>query len=435
VAEALGAAGGPWRLLRWSAASQGELDAQLTAAQAALARDLEAPLPASDPAPGSLRHRAALVARGRREAVAALERRNLHVGCASPRPLAPAFLLGGVGDHYPGMGRELYRDEPVFRDALDRCCSALGDGGDELRAALRLDAAAGPAGIRDPRALIGSGPDQGALERTRLGQPAVFVVEYALAELLADHGVRPAAMLGYSLGEYVAACLAGVMSVAEAVRLVHWRAERIEELPAGAMVAVPFAEDQVARWLNPQLQLAAVNSRVQCVVGGPVAAVADLERRLAEQGVAHRRVGTGHAFHTRMMEPLAAELTDWVRANVGLREPRLPYVSNLTGTWITAGEAVDPSYWSRHLCRTVRLMDGLGTLWEEPDRVMLELGPGQSLCVYARHHPRCGRARLASVLPTLPHAHERDPEPALLLGGLARLWVAGAAMDRPEEDS
>jgi len=200
------------------------------------------------------------------------------------------------------------------------------------------------------------------------------------------------------------------------------------------MVALPFAEDQVGRWLSPELQLAAVNSRAQCVVGGPVAAVADLERRLTEQRVAHRRVGTRHAFHTRMMEPLATELTRWVRANVRLREPRIPYVSNLTGAWISAAEAVDPSYWARHLCQTVRLMDGLGALWEEPDRVMLELGPGQSLCVFARHHPRCGRARLQSVLPTLPYAHERDPEPALLLGSLARLWVAGVDTDRSQRE-
>jgi surfactin synthase thioesterase subunit len=428
------AAGGAWRLLRWSAASQEELDALLATGLADLARDPDAPLPASERRAGALRHRAALVARGRREAVAALRNRTLLAGCAAPRPLSPAFLLGGVGDHYPGMGRELYREEPVFRDALDRCCSALGDRGEELRAALRLDAADAPAAIRDPRALVGSGLDQGALERTRLGQPAVFVVEYALAELLAAHGLRPAAMLGYSLGEYVAACLAGVMSMEDAVRLVQWRAERIEELPEGAMVALPFAEDQVGRWLSPELQLAAVNSRVQCVVGGPVAAVADLERRLTEERVAHRRVGTRHAFHTRMMEPLGTELTGWVRANVRLREPRIPYVSNLTGAWISAAEAVDPSYWARHLCQTVRLMDGLGALWEEPTRVMLELGPGQSLCVFARHHPRCGRARLAAALPTLPYAHERDPEPALLLGSLARLWVAGVDTDRSQRE-
>jgi surfactin synthase thioesterase subunit/malonyl CoA-acyl carrier protein transacylase len=388
-------------------------------------------------------YRAAVVCHDRDTAVAALRRAG---GLAEARPARErrlAYLLSGVGDHYPGMGAELYRTVPVFRDAVDRCCAVLSAEGCDLLPALYPTGEAPPprdpiAGQdRDLRAMLRAHPpEQGALGSTWLGQPAVFVVGYALAETLASWGVRPAAMIGYSLGEYVAACLAGVLSLADALRLVCWRARRIEQLPPGAMLAVALPEDEVRGWLGPDLDLAGVNSPIQSVVGGPESGVARLAGQLTAAGVAHRRIGTRHAFHTRMVHPLAGELTEWVRANIRPGEPRIPYVSNVTGTWITGRQARDPSYWARHMCQPVRLLPGLGALWADPDLTALELGAGESLCSYARHHPACGRERLALVQPCLPAAPAgpaaAGSDWATLLTSLGRLWVAGVAVQWSE---
>jgi acyl transferase domain-containing protein len=371
---------------------------------------------------GSSQNREAVVAALRHDI--GLERSSL----ARERPLV--FLLGGVGDHYPGMCAGLYESEPAFRDAVDRCHTVLSAQGCELRELLCTPPATAPRPSGDLRSMVRAQPvPQGRLGSTRLGQPAVFVVVYALAQLLRSWGARPAAMIGYSLGEYTAACLAGVLSLEDALRLVWWRAQRIEELPPGAMLAVALSPDKASGWLGTELDLSAANSPHQCVLGGPVDAVAALEQRLTAQGVAHRRVGTRHAFHTRMMAPLAAELTAWVRTNVRLGEPRVPYVSNVTGTWVTNEQATDPAYWARHLLGTVQLMSGLGVLWEELDPMAIELGPGESLCSFARHHPACGRDRLALVQPSLPAAPTGHPESTVLLTSLARLWVAGLDVD------
>lgn len=433
MAEPMTRAGSrPVDVLLWSAPTA----AGLVEARSALLRSLETT--ASVPALAEeLRHerhheyRGALVCQDRAEAVTALRKGTRLEGTRPARERPLVFLLGGVGDHYPGMSARLYESEPAFRDAVDECCAILSAQGCELRDVLCTapdDAAARPAD--DLRAMVRARPvSQGALASTRLGQPAVFVVVYALARLLRSWGVRPAAMIGYSLGEYVAACLSGVLSLEDALRLVWWRARRIDELPPGAMLAVALPPDECGGWLGAELDLAAVNSPTQCVLGGPVAAVAAVERRLAEAGIAHRRVGARHAFHTRAMEPLAAELTAWVSANVRLSEPSVPYISNVTGTWMTGDQARDPAYWARHARGTVQLMPGLGVLWRELDLMAIELGPGESLCSFARHHPACGRDRLALVAPSLPAAPTGRPESAVLLGSLARLWVAGLDVD------
>jgi acyl transferase domain-containing protein len=419
----------PVELLVWSAPTE----AGRTEAEAAVLRALESGASVAELAE-ELRHRrqheyrGALVCQDRESAVTALRKGRVLTANRTTRPLA--FLLGGVGDHYPGMTARLYASQPVFRDVVDRCCEILSAEGCELRETLCRPPEVAPEPAGDLRAMLRAQPvPQGALSSTRLSQPAVFVVVYALARLLRDWGVRPAAMIGYSLGEYVAACLAGVLSLPDALRLVWWRAQRIEELPPGAMLAVALPPAEASGWLGTELDLAAANSPHQSVLGGPVAAVAAVQRALTAKGIAHRRVGTRHAFHTRMMEPLAGELTAWVRANVRLAEPSVPYLSNVTGNWMTGEQARDPGYWARHLCGTVQLVAGLGVLWAELDPMALELGPGSSLCSFARHHPACGRDRLALVQPTLPATPTEQPESAVLLASLARLWAAGLDVD------
>src|SRR6185436_13113407 len=295
-----------------------------------------------------------------------------------PGERSVAFLLPGVGDHYPGMAQGLYRTERVFREELDRCAELLRPHlGLDLREAL-FAAPEEPRGEGlDLRALLGRGNPTtgpaaapGPLHETSIAQPAVMAVSWSLARLWASWGVRPQALVGYSLGEYTAACLAGVMSLEDGLALVARRARLIAGLPPGAMLAVPLPADEVETALLPRLapalSLAAENGPGVSVVAGPVEAVDELERRLTGEGTACRRLPTTHAFHSAMMEPvregLAALLAE-MAAGGRLAPPEVPYLSNVTGTWITAEQATDPLYWAAHLCRPVRFGRALEALW------------------------------------------------------------------------
>ncbi|MFL6236839.1 MAG: amino acid adenylation domain-containing protein, partial [Thermoanaerobaculia bacterium] len=340
-----------------------------------------------------------------------------------------AFLLPGVGDHYPGMARGLHESEPVFRRELDRCLELLRERlGEDLREVIFAGERATGDGLDLRRMLGRGGPEDEAarrLSRTVYAQPAVFAVEYALARLWESWGVRPDALLGYSLGEYTAACLAGVFSLEDALTLVAERARWIEELPAGEMLAVSLPESAVRPRLSECLSLAATNGPQLTVVSGPAEQVAGLAERLAAEGIACRRVPATHAFHSQMMAPLAGRLTELART-LKLSPPRVPCLSNVTGTWLTAAEATDPGYWARHLCGTVRFSEALEELWKQPSRVLLEVGPGQGLSALALQHPSAGGR---TALPSLPHAHEGRPDAAFLADALGRLWLAGVEVD------
>jgi phthiocerol/phenolphthiocerol synthesis type-I polyketide synthase E len=387
----------------------------------------------------TFRHRLALVCRDREDAIAVLEGREprrLLRAAGDGREARVAFLLPGLGNHHAGMARGLYRAYPVFRAALDECAAILEpELGADLREVLRLEESGEEAaGGLDLRALVGRGgvPDQEEadrrLARTELAQPAVFAVEYALARLLMSCGVEPQAMLGFSIGEYVAACLAGVMTLAEALRLVARRARLVGALPAGAMLAVPVGEEEARALAGGHLDVAAVVGPELTVLAGPEPAVGELEARLADRGLATRRLQTGHAFHSRMMEPAAARLPELLRGTA-LKPPEIPFLSNVTGAWITAEQAVSPAYWAEHLRAAVRFGDGLGELWREPGRLLVEVGPGQTLTSWALQHPAAPTG--ASATPATPaiailrHSLDRQDDRAFLLGALARLWLAG----------
>jgi phthiocerol/phenolphthiocerol synthesis type-I polyketide synthase E len=391
----------------------------------------------------TFRHRLAVVCRGREDAIACLEgaepRRLLrNVGAGDGREARVAFLFPGLGNHHAGMARGLYRAYPHFRATFDECAEILRpELGADLRellypAAPAADEGEAATGGLDLRALVGRGGAAGEdeagrrLARTELAQPAVFVVEYALARLLMSCGVEPEAMLGFSVGEYVAACLAGVMTLADALRLVARRARAVGALPAGAMLAVPAGEAAARELAGEHLAVAAVIGPELTVLAGAAAAVDAAEARLAAQGLAGRRLQTGHAFHSRLMEPAAARLPELL-SGVELRAPEIPFLSNVTGSWITAAQAASPAYWAEHLTATVRFGDGLGELWQEPRRVLVEVGPGATLASWALQHPAAPAG--APAVPTLRHALDRQDDQAFLLGALARLWLAGARVD------
>jgi len=440
----------PWQLLTLSARSLKALDAATANLAAWLADPEHAGTDLADAAHTlrvgrkPFRHRRALVCRDKEEALRLLAgddlARRATGDAGDPGAEAPgvAFLFPGLGDHYAGMAAELYRTEPVFRNALDLCAEILQPRlGLDLREALwpaeapePPSGAPGTASRPDLRRLVAGeeqNSDESLLSRTRIAHPALFSVEYALATLLLEWGIRPAAMIGYSLGEYVAACLAGVFSLEDALALVAERARLVDALPEGAMLAVPLPADEVAPLLGAELSVAAADGPALTVVGGPAGSIELFAWQLSSRGVATRRLRTVHAFHSRMMEPAVAELARLARG-IALTPPSIPFISNVTGTWITDAEATDPGYWARHLASTVRFADGLAALMaEDGPRVFVEVGPGRSLATLARQHARrpAGLVEIA----TLRDRREEVSDQAFLLDALGRLWLAGVTPD------
>jgi acyl transferase domain-containing protein/acyl carrier protein len=439
---------GPWQLLVLSAKSE----AALESVTANLASHLEShpDLELADVAHTlqvgrrALDYGRTLVCRDLADAVAGLRATSPQRALTSfrekgERPVI--FLFSGLGGQYVGMGRGLYETQPTFRAEVDRCAEILRPHlGLDLREVLfplRQDGsgAAAPAGGVDLRKMLrrngGEEDDEAArrLNRTSLVQPALFVLELALARLWAEWGVHPRAMIGYSLGEYVAACLAGVMEPEDALRLVALRAQRIDELPPGAMLAVGLPEAAVRLRLGDDLSLAAVNGPEQSVVAGPCAAAEALERELEAEGVACRRLQAAHAFHSRWMQPAFEPLVELART-ISFRPPRTPYLSNVTGGWIEPEQATDPTYWARHMCEPVRFSEGVTELLADPDAVLLEIGPGQTLASLVLQHPASrSRGREAAVLGSLPHSYETVPDLCMLLRTVGKLWLTGAPID------
>jgi phthiocerol/phenolphthiocerol synthesis type-I polyketide synthase E len=438
--EAAGAAR-PWQLLVLAAGTLPELDSATDALAAWLGEHADADLASVARAlhlrAGTGGHRRMAVCKDAADAATVLGARDpQRVMTAAPAAGAGdvVFLFPGLGEQYVGMARGLYRAEPAFREAFDRCAAVLHPLLDadlrevvfpESAAAGDGAAAAGGGGI-DLRAMLARMKEKGdaatqRLNRTELAQPAVFAVEVALARLLLSWGIRPVGMIGHSLGEYAAATTAGVLPLDGALELVARRAKMIDALPGGAMLAVPLSEAETRPLLGPDLAIGAVNSPSTCVVSGPEDAIAQLEARLAERELVSRRLATTHAFHSPMMEPIAEPFMELLRG-MELGAPELPFVSNVTGTWAEGDQVRTPEYWARHLTGAVRFGDGIAELASDPARVFVEVGPGQTLGAFAR---QAGATRQI-VLPTIRQAYNKQPDTAFLLGTLGRLWLAGA---------
>ena len=264
------------------------------------------------------------------------------------------------------------------------------------------------------------------LNQTWLIQPILFVIEYALAQLWLAWGIRPYAMIGHSLGEYVAACVAEVFSLEDALRLVVARGQLMQQAGPGAMLAVFLSESELQPLLWPHLSLAAVNSPIQCVVSGPTEAVRALHNQLNARELESRLMDVDVAAHSAMMRPVAEKIRQLV-ATFSFKYPRIPYVSNLTGTWVKNSEAVDPMYWEQQMCQTVRFADGLTEILRGKEVILLEVGPGQALTALARQHPASTNKQV--ILASIRHPHEKTTDLEFFLQTLGKLWLAGVEID------
>jgi acyl transferase domain-containing protein/acyl carrier protein len=328
------------------------------------------------------------------------------------RPVA--FLFPGQGSQFANMGLELYETETIYKKTIDIAAEVLTPYlGCDLREILY------------PKA----GKPVQDLAHTSILQPALFATEFALARLWQEWGINPQSMIGHSLGEYVAACIAGVMSFEEGLTLVAKRGQLIGKLPAGAMLAVPLKEADILSRLEPGLSIAAVNAEDRLTISGTDEEISRLEQALALEGIASQRLQTSHAFHSTMMEPVLDEFRSVVR-KLTLHAPEIPFVSNVTGKWITAEEATDVEYWVKHLRGTVRFYDGLRTLAGDAEMALLETGPGRILGSLAKYSLKT--ANRLKFFTSMPSTNNQGEQELHIHRTLGQLWLAGVpvAWDR-----
>ena len=407
----------PWQLLQLSAKSPAALEAMTQNLADYLEAHPEANL--ADVAYTlqtgrcTFTHRRMLVCRDVADTLDTLrsgdpERIMNRVQAEQTRPVI--FMFSGQGSQYVQMGQALYTTEPLFREIVDECAALL-------RPFLNLD-------LRDllyPAAEKTEWATE-QLQNTVVTQPALFTIEYALAKLWQSWGIQPDAMIGHSIGEYVAATLAGVFSLPDALRTVAKRGELMQAMPCGSMLAVSQPASQVADSLPNTLTVAVINSPDSCVVSGPDEAIETLAAQLQAQDVQCRRLHTSHAFHSAMMEPALAPFITHLQT-VTLHPPAAPLISNETGDWLTAEQATDPSYWARHLRHTVNFSAGIKTLLTMSDGVFLEVGPGNALTTVIKR--QIGQDGSQVAYATLRHPRQQEDDRIRPLTTVGQLWLAG----------
>ncbi len=342
------------------------------------------------------------------------EPKRLYTGTAPVKDRSVVFMFPGQGAQYADMGRGLYESEAVYRDTVDECATIL-------EPLLGLDL----------RTILF--PETSKLEwaneqlaQTAITQPAIFVTEYAMARLWMSWGIQPTAMIGHSIGEYTAACLAEVFSLADALKVVTQRGRLMQDLPAGSMLAIPEAAKKVEGYLTDGLSLAAINGPEFSVVAGPDAAIDALQAELEGKDIAVRRLHTSHAFHSSMMDPMLEPFTKVV-ANTKRGEPKIPYVTNVTGTWVTAEQIDDPGHWAKHVRSAVDFVGGLTTILDnDAEPALLEVGPGRTLATFAKQVDGPHRNAVST---SMRHATAEADDVETALSTLGELWTVGAIGD------
>jgi acyl transferase domain-containing protein len=363
-------------------------------------------------------HRRMLIAADANDAIAALESLDPDrvidgINPGGHRPVT--FMFPGGGSQHMNMAREIYQIEPLFRDIVDQGCEIL-------RPLLGCDLrqfmfpAEGFQADLSPR-----------LEKPTLALPALLLIEYAMARLLMSWGIEPESLIGHSLGEYAAACLSGVFSFQDALTVAVVRGRLFDErMPKGEMISVAQSAAELAPLIGEDLSIAAINAPRQCVVSGPGVAIAALSKRLASAGIEFQRIHIDTAAHSKMVDDIVDEFIDYI-ATLNLSAPSIPFLSNVTGTWIEPSEAVDPKYWGKHLRQTVLFERGLEELMKEPDRILLEIGPGRGLVSLAKMLESYSADCV--LLSSMRHPKEQRSDLEFLLNTVGRLWLAGGAVN------
>lgn len=320
------------------------------------------------------------------------------------------FMFSGLGTQYTGMCRELYEQEPVLKQELDNCFALVKK----------------ITGLDVEGAFKTTGDDAELVFRFDIGQYLVFAIEYALAKMLMHWGVKPSAMIGYSFGEYVAACIAGVFSLEDAVKIIHRRGELIQSLPQGGLLSVPLTAKELQPLLNSEISLA-IDNGSSCVVAGAEAAIVAFEQQMMQNRLMCLRVKSSHALHSHEMEPVLQQFEQYL-GTIQLKVPEIPYVSNVTGDWIKVNEPVDPKYWCRHLRQTVQFSKGVEKLVEKDKLIYIEIGPGNEISTLVNRYLETKNDATRAINIIRPGG-SKTSDAKYLLNKLGKLWNMGVAVD------
>ncbi len=361
------------------------------------------------------KYRKTLVCQSREEAIKKLtENEGVHhkKGHTQEELQNIVFLFTGQGAQYPGMYADLYKKENTFKETIDQCLELAQAHTSEDLKSLLLDATLDPATINN----------------TKYAQPLLFIVEYALARLLIHWGIQPNYLHGHSIGEYVAACISGVFSLEDALRLVVRRGELMSKVEQGSMLSIAINEEQLQTILkkHPKIDLAVINSAKSLVVSGTHSDIDTFEAAVKAAGLSARRLHTSHAFHSSMMDAILTAFAQEV-ATVNIMEPQIPYISNVSGTFASYEEIKKPEYWTRQLRHTVNFLKGTETLLAQGSATFIELGPGRTLCNYVNDSERKKEHhRLVNIV---RHAKQKENDQRYLIEKMGQLWSCGVNID------
>ncbi len=359
-------------------------------------------------------HRRVVVCQSIAEASQILRQRDKRMVSGQINATTPAvvFMFPGSGVQHPSMGQELYQTQPSFRQAVERCLNLLNP---ETSANLRQL-------VYSPNPNV----DEQQLASMHYSLLAIFITEYALAQLWLAWGIQPVALIGHSLGEYTAAHLAGSISLEAVLSLVEFRGRLMDRIEDGAMINLALPEAEVLPLLGDQLSLAALNSPEHSVVAGPIPAIDALEQQLLSSEIKYRRLPIRVAAHSSMLKPIEAEFAAFTQT-ISMQPATIPYISNVTGDWMSHEQWSNPTYWVEHLRSTVRFSAGMSQLLQNPAHVFLEVGPGQTLTTLTRAQASFGAERV--VVQSMRHPQDQQTDSQCLLNALGRLWIAGVAID------
>ena len=323
-------------------------------------------------------------------------------------------MFPGQGSQHIRMGDDLYEHEPVYHEAIDECAAILKPLlGFEIR-----DLLYPPSGSEEDA--------EDRINQTMVAQPGIFATSYALAKLWMHRGIAPRAMIGHSVGEFVAACLAGVFTLEEGLQLVTLRGKLMQEMPGGSMMAVRAPLDDIQEHMSDNIDVAAINSPTMCVLSGPTDGIEALQEKLEAAEIICRPLHTSHAFHSAMMEAAVPPFAKALK-KIALKAPGIPIMSTVHAAWLTEEEATNPAYWARHLRETVRFSDAISEIVNESNDVFIEVGPGQTLSTLARQHPETGDKQ--DFFSSLPHVQQSTSAFRYAAEIMGKLWQSGITVD------